>query len=62
MIAPEIAVVQFRVVTVKPNGTHIIAGTCPTREAAESWAELITKYGRLVGSSAHVEEVREGQS
>ena len=50
---------EFRVVAIKPNGKHVPAGTCPTREAAETWVELLQKYGRLVGSRAYVEEVRE---
>ena len=47
---------EFDVVAIKPNGKRIVAGTCPTREAAESWVALLTKYGRLVGTRAYVEE------
>jgi len=52
----------YQVIVVKgSSGRRVIAGTCKTLAAAQSWASLIQTYGRIVGDRAYVVE-RDGDS
>ena len=53
----ETSLTVFAVIAVKPNGKRVVCGSCPTRAAAESWAELLRQFASAIGGDAFVEKI-----
>jgi hypothetical protein len=43
------------VIAVKPSGKRVPVGSCPTQEAAESWAAMLRTFSLPLGGDAFVE-------
>ena len=49
---------KWLVVAVKPSGVRVVVGSCPTAEAAESWAKMLRDLSLPIGGDALVERAR----